>query len=61
MMNGRHRARLLAEMVSDAQHYLSRSREAPEADEVRKALSHLEEARQRALESATQAEEGYPT
>jgi hypothetical protein len=59
-MNSRHRARLLAELVSDAQHYASRTREAPEADEVRKAISHLEEARQRALESAAKAEEGDP-
>ena len=44
-------------MVSDAQHYLSRAREAPEADEVRKALSHLEEARQRALASDSPAEQ----
>ena len=29
MMNGRHRARLLAEMVSDAQHYLSRQATPP--------------------------------
>ena len=60
-MNGRHRARLLAEMVSDAQHYLSRTREAPEADEVRKATSHLEEARQKALASATQEEQEEPS
>lgn len=56
-MNGRHRARLLAEMVSDAQHYASRSREAPEIDEVRKAISHLEEARQKALANDSQEED----
>ena len=60
-MNGRHRARLLAELVSDAQHYVSRAREAPEADEVRKAISHLEEARQQALAASNQEEQEEAT
>ncbi len=54
MTNGKHRARWLAELISDAQHYLSRAREAPEAGEVRQAISHIENARQAALASDAQ-------
>jgi hypothetical protein len=50
--NGRHRARWLAEMVSDAQHYVSKAREAPEADLVRRAASLLQDARKEALSDA---------
>jgi len=49
MTNGRHRARWLAEMVSEAQRYLARAREAPEAAEVRRAVEALQEARGKAL------------
>jgi hypothetical protein len=49
MTNGRHRARWLAELVSDTQHYLSRAREAPEADLVRRAAALLQDARKTAL------------
>jgi hypothetical protein len=47
--NKKHRARWLAELVSDAQHYLSRAREAPEADLVRRAAALLQDARSKAL------------
>jgi DNA-binding MurR/RpiR family transcriptional regulator len=47
--NGKHRARWLAELVSDTQHYLSRAREAPEADLVRRAAALLQDARRVAL------------
>jgi hypothetical protein len=47
--NGKHRARWLAEMVSDAQHYVSKAREAPEADLVRRAAALLQDARKTAL------------
>jgi hypothetical protein len=47
--NGRHRARWLAELVSEAQRYLARAREAPEAADVRRALDSLQNARAKAL------------
>jgi hypothetical protein len=49
MTNGRHRARWLAELVSEAQRYLARAREAPEAADVRRALALLQDARGKAL------------
>lgn len=49
MTNGRQRARWLAELVSEAQRYLSRAREAPEADQVRRAVALLQDARREAL------------
>ncbi len=57
MSNGRHRARQLAELVSDVQRYLAKNREAPEVGEVRKAVSALENARQAALASQATGEE----
>ena len=51
MTNGKHRARWLADIISETQRYLSKAREAPEANAVRQALSRLAEARQAALES----------
>ena len=56
MTNGRHRARWLAEIVSEAQRYLSRAREAPEADQVRRALSLLQAARETALADEARGE-----
>jgi len=47
--NGRHRARWLAELVSEAQRYLARAREAPEASDVRRAITLLQDARVKAL------------
>ena len=49
MTNGRQRARWLAELVSDVQRYLSRTREALEADQVRRAVALLQDARREAL------------
>ena len=54
MTNGKHRARWLADIISEVQRYLSKAREAPEAAPVRKALSHLDEAKRAALESDTE-------
>lgn len=51
MMNGKQRARWLAEIVSETQHCLSKTREAPEAEHLRQAINHLHDARQTALES----------
>lgn len=51
MTNGKHRARWLADIISEVQRYLSRTREAPEAENIRKALAQLNDARQTALES----------
>ena len=51
MTNGKHRARWLADIISETQRYLSKAREAPEANAIRQALSRLAEARQAALES----------
>jgi hypothetical protein len=47
--NGKHRARWLAELVSETQRYLARAREAPEAADVRRALALLQDARAKAL------------
>jgi len=51
MTNGKHRARWLADIISEVQRYLSKTREAPEVDHVRRSLSSLDEARRKALES----------
>lgn len=51
MTNGKHRARWLADIISETQRYLSKAREAPEANAIRQALSRLAEARQAALDS----------
>jgi hypothetical protein len=56
--NGKHRARWLAELVSEAQRYLTRAREAPEADLVRRAVALLQDARKTALADA--GEENIP-
>ena len=39
MTNGKHRARWLADIISETQRYLSKAREAPEANAVRQALT----------------------
>lgn len=57
MTNGKHRARWLADIISEVQRYLSRTREAPEVSHVRKALSSLDDARRLALESYTEPED----
>jgi hypothetical protein len=54
--NGRHRARWLAELVSEAQRYLTRAREAPEAADVRRALALLQDARAKALSETDERE-----
>jgi hypothetical protein len=51
MTNGKHRARWLADIISEVQRYHSKAREAPESNAVRQALSRLAEARQVALDS----------
>jgi hypothetical protein len=51
MTNGKHRARWLADIISEVQRYHSKAREAPESAAVRQALSRLAEARQAALDS----------
>lgn len=51
MTNGKHRARWLADIISEVQRYLSKVRESPEASLIRQALSKLADARQAALES----------
>ena len=48
MTNGKHRARWLADIISEVQRYHSKAREAPESAAVRQALSRLAEARQAA-------------
>ena len=53
MTNGKHRARWLADIISEVQRYLSKVRETPEASLIRQALSKLADARQAALESDT--------
>lgn len=57
MTNGRHRARWLAELISDAQSYLARAREAPEAADVRKAIALLQDARRVALADVREGED----
>ena len=51
MTNGKHRARWLADIISETQRYLSKAREAPESSAVRQALTKLADARQAALDS----------
>lgn len=48
MMNGKQRARWLADLISETQKYLSRSKDAPEAPLVQRALNELYDARQSA-------------
>ena len=60
MTNGRHRARWLAELVSDTQRYLAKAREAPEAAEVRRALALLQDARKKALADVGEGEDAPP-
>jgi DNA-binding MurR/RpiR family transcriptional regulator len=55
--NGKHRARWLAELVSDAQSYLARAREAPEAADVRRAIALLQDARRAALADVREGDE----
>jgi len=56
MMNGKQRARWLADMISEAQRYISKAREAPEVVTVRKAVNLLDDARHMAVESDTEIE-----
>jgi hypothetical protein len=56
MMNGKQRARWLADLISELQRFTSKAREAPEAGHVRKALNSLDEARRAALEASTEIE-----
>jgi len=51
MLNGKHRARWLADMISEAQRYISKAREAPEVPNIQKALNLLDDARRMAVES----------
>ena len=57
MMNGKQRARWLADMISELQRFTSKAREAPEANDVRKALASLDDARRAALESHTEIDD----
>ncbi len=57
MSNGKHRARRLNEMVSEVQRYLAKTREAPEAAQVRQALALLQDARQTALADTKDGDE----
>ena len=56
MMNGKQRARWLADLISELQRFTSKAKEAPEAGHVRKALNSLDEARRAALESGSDSE-----
>ena len=56
MMNGKQRARWLADLISELQRFTSKSKEAPEAGHVRKALNSLDEARRAAHEASTEIE-----
>ena len=60
MTNGRHRARWMAEIISELQRYASKTREAPETGHVRKALANLDDARRSALESQYDSDEQHP-
>jgi hypothetical protein len=53
MMNGKHRARWLSDLISELQRYTSKAKDAPETGSVRKALNCLDEARQIARDSYT--------
>ena len=57
LSNGKHRARWLAEMISETQRYLAKAREAPEAELVRRALGSLQDAREKALSDAREGDE----
>jgi hypothetical protein len=56
MMNGKQRARWLADCISELQRFTSKAKDAPEAGLVRKALANLDEARRAALESISESE-----
>ena len=56
MMNGKQRARWLADLISDLQRFASKAQTAPEMGHVRKALNSLDEARRAALEVSTEIE-----
>ena len=56
MMNGKQRARWLADCISELQRFTSRAKEAPEEGLVRKALANLDEARRAALEAGSEPE-----
>jgi hypothetical protein len=58
MMNGKQRARWLADLISELQRFTSKARDAPEAGHVRKALNSLDDARRAALESISESETG---
>lgn len=57
MTNGRHRARWLAEMVSEAQRYLDKAREAPEASQIRRVIEVLQDTRKTVLEDVREVDE----
>jgi hypothetical protein len=57
MMNGKHRARWLADMISEAQRYISKAKGAPETADVQKALNLLDDAKRTAIESENDAED----
>ena len=57
MMNGKQRARWLADLISELQRFTSRAKSAPEAGHVSKALANLDDARRAALESHVEAED----
>jgi hypothetical protein len=51
MMNGKQRARWLAEMISEIQRYVSKSKDASECGLVQQALNNLHDARRMAQET----------
>jgi hypothetical protein len=53
MMNNKQRSRWLADMISEAQRYLSKSKGKPEVPVVQKALNALDDARQAVLAAGT--------
>jgi len=51
MMNNKQRARWLADMISEAQRYISKAKDQAEIPLVQKALNAFDDARRRVLEN----------
>lgn len=60
MLNNKHRARWLSDIISELQRYASKSRSCPEAPLVQQALSRLDDARRKVRESPEQGDESCP-
>lgn len=60
MLNNKHRARWLSDIISELQRYAKKSQECLEAPLVQQALARLDDARRRVREAADEEKDACP-